>query len=412
LIVILPALWVSLEFLRGALFTGFPWGILGYTQYKNPVLIQIADMTGAYGLSFVIIMANLAVYSYLNNSGDKRIRRYQAVTFIIVLIAVITYGYLSLKRDDLKPGLRVSVVQGNIEQARKWDPYYKDHILATYEGLTKEAAGDRPGLIIWPETSVPGFLGEKDIDQWLKKTIRHTGIPLFLGAATYEFGPAGEEEFLNSAVLFSEHGDIVKRYYKIHLVPLGEYVPFERHFPFIRDFIDVPIGDYKGGEELTVFVIETEEGDGLRCSVLICFEDIFSGLARSFVLNGADFLVNMTNDAWFKESGEQLQHTQASVFRAVENRVSVVRAANTGFSCYINPKGMIEASIRDPKTGSMYVPGFKTFTVKAGDKNTFYTKYGDIFAYMCIFLVLGTLSALALGHFPLWVGKRFHLFLG
>ena len=389
---ILPALWVSLEFIRGFLFTGFPWGILGYTQYRNPIMIQISDITGPYGVSFIIVMVNVVTYACLSNLFRKaqyfRALRPQLAVSVIIIIAVMLYGYLALNEDDLNTGIKLSVVQGNIEQAKKWSPQYKDHILDRYEALTLQATGD---LIIWPETSVPGFLDEKDTDPRIRAIARKSGAPLFLGVVTHVPGEE-EDHYFNSAALFSPAGNIEKRYDKIHLVPLGEYVPFERYIPFFRDFIDVPIGDYTAGEEFTVFDIESKSGARFKYAALICFEDIFPGLVRRFALLGSDFAINITNDAWFKESSEQLQHAQASVFRAVENRISVVRAANTGFSCYINPKGIIEDSIRDAKTGSMYTAGQKAFELKvSGRKNTFYAKFGDLFAYLCI---LGTLLAL------------------
>ena len=408
---ILPSLWVSLEFVRGFLFTGFPWGLLGYTQYKNPLLIQIADITGSYGVSFLIMMINFAIYVCLSDlfkrKHDYRALKFQAGTSIIILAAVILYGYFELNKDDIKTDIRLSVVQGNIEQFKKWDPYFKNYIMDRYETLTKESAKDRGDLIIWPETAVPGFLDEKDINLWLKKVLRDINIPLFAGAAIYEYGEEGDR-YYNSAVLFLPDGSIDEKYDKIHLVPLGEYVPYEKQFPFVRNFIDKPIGEYTPGEEYTVFDI-SKEGVNIRYAALICFEDIFPDLVRRFVRGPSsrlsaglginlrtrkfvDFAINITNDAWFGKSSEHLQHTQASVFRAVENRISVARAANTGFSCYINPKGIIEDSIYDKNTGSMYVPGFKTFDLKVSKKNTFYTRFGDLFIYLCLLLILGTVS--------------------
>lgn len=382
---LLPALWVSLEFARGSLFTGFPWAILGYTQYINPMIIQIADITGAYGVSFLIVMVNFVIYSSLSNLFIHRGRACLSMPCLI-MACVIFYGYSVLKEDDFKTGLKLSAVQGNIEQFKKWDPYYRDYILDRYETLTKEAAKEKSDLIVWPETAVPGYLNEEDIDTRLKKIIRNTGTPLFSGAVTYE---SMEEEdcFFNSAVLFSSDGNIRKKYDKLHLVPFGEYVPFEQYLPFIRDFIDVSIGDYTPGDEFTLFDI-SKDSARFKYATLICFEDIFPDLVRRFVLGGADFLINITNDAWFGESNEQLQHTQASVFRAVENRVSILRAANTGFSCYINPKGIIEDSIYDKDTERMYVAGVKAFEIKMSKKGSFYRKYGDIFAYICILFIL------------------------
>ncbi|MEA3305380.1 MAG: apolipoprotein N-acyltransferase [Candidatus Omnitrophota bacterium] len=390
LFLIFPSLWVSLEFVRGFLFTGFPWCILGYTQYKNPIIIQISDITGSYGVSFVIIMVNFVIYSCLTGvftRGKIRALKFQVIVSAIIMAGVTLYGYFALKGNDYDTGLRLSAVQGNIEQAKKWDPAYKNHILNRYKTLTKAAAKDGGDLIVWPETAVPGYLGEKEIDLWLKKIIKNGGIPLFLGAVTYA-PDKGNDRFFNSALLFSADGNVRKRYDKLHLVPFGEYVPFESFFPQLRDLIDVEIGDFTAGKEFTLFAIRSGEGKRYKYGSLICFEDIFPAMAGKFVREGADFMINITNDAWFKESGEQLQHVQASVFRAVENRISVLRAANTGFSCCVSPRGIIEDSIHDERTGSMYIPDFKSFDIKISRKKAFYTKYGDVFAYICILSVL------------------------
>jgi apolipoprotein N-acyltransferase len=454
--ILLPSLWVSLEFLRGELFTGFPWCILGYTQYKNPIIIQISDIAGSYGVSFLIIMVNFVLYSYLSiilnkisahnavSRGDFetvenltlnadyrrlhtdghrylrqthlrksafdlrksalhsiiqhshfRILELQTIILIFTLVSAVLYGNFNLNKNLVDTGLKLSVIQGNIEQEKKWDAAYKDYILARYEVLTKSAAKDKDDLIIWPETAVPGFLDDEDIGKRIRKLAKDIDIPLFLGAATYKF--IDEKDcFFNSAILLSPDGDLTNRYDKLHLVPFGEYAPFEKYFPVIRDFINVEIGDYTPGEEFTLFDIKSKRDDHFKYAALICFEDIFPSLARKFVLNGADFLINITNDAWFKESNEQLQHAQASVFRAVENRISVLRTANTGFSCYINPNGIIEDSIYDRNTKSMYVPGYKTFELKISEKSSFYTRYGDIFSYICVAFVLATLLTVSL----------------
>jgi len=391
---LLPSLWVALEFARGSLFTGFPWAILGYTQYRNPAVIQIADTTGPYGVSFLIVMVNFVLYSYFSRSfGLRAVRRkdssalkFQAIISVLILAAAVLYGYFRLGEDDIKTNIKLSLIQGNIEQAQKWDPVYEDYILQRYNSLTQEAAKEKSELIVWPETAVPGFLDEEGIDIWLKRLLKDINTPLLLGAVTYE-SREKEDYFFNSAVLFSTNGDVKNRYDKLHLVPFGEYVPFEKCFPFIRNFINVEMGDFTAGEKFTLFDI-SKDGANFKYAALICFEDIFPDLVRRFVLGGADSLINITNDAWFKESSEQLQHAQASVFRAVENRASVLRAANTGFSCYISPKGIIEDGIYSMDLEHMYIPGVKTFELKVNGRTTFYTRYGDVFSYICIFVVL------------------------
>lgn len=422
LLILLPSLWISLEFARGILFTGFPWNILGYTQYKNPLIIQIADITGPYGISFVIMSVNVLLYFYLSNLFNKILRSniivsrafntlgLETLTTAAILASVIIYGHFALNEEDIASGIKLSVVQGNIPQEKKWDPLYIDYIMKRYEMLTKEAAKDKGDLIVWPETAVPGYLDEKDINLWLRRIIKDTGISLFLGAVTYEAEfTEGRDLFFNSAVLFSPRGDLAGRYDKIHLVPFGEYVPFEKYFPFIRNFVNVEIGDFAKGKEFTFFDI-SKGNTRLKYAALVCFEDIFPNLVREFVKGppprlmkrdthagkSLDFLINITNEAWFKESDEHMQHAQSSVFRAVENRVGIVRAANTGFSCYINPRGIIEDAIYDIDTKNMYIASFRTFALKVNGRNTFYTRHGDIFAYVCVFLVLGTLIALAI----------------
>ncbi|MFH0839901.1 MAG: apolipoprotein N-acyltransferase [Candidatus Omnitrophota bacterium] len=391
LCVIIPALWVSVEFMRGWFFTGFPWGLLGYTQYKNPLLIQIADITGAYGVSFMIVMVNFILFSCLSiflKKEKKRAFVLQAIIFCIILGLYIGYGAFSLKKIEADTNLRLAVVQGSIEQFKKWDPAYRDYILDRYETLTKEAAEDGVDLVVWPETAIPGFIDEDDIRIRLLKLMKEMDAPLFSGAVTYE-GEEGKDYFFNSAILFSPDGTIRRQYDKIHLVPFGEYIPFESEIPFFRNAINKEIGNYTKGEEFTIFEITKENERPYKYAALICFEDIFPELARRFAKDGADFLINITNDAWFRESSEQFQHAQASVFRAVENRTSVIRAANNGLSCYISPKGIIKDSIYDKNTGNIYKEGSKTFNIKVEKNRSFYTSYGDIFICACFaFLIL------------------------
>ena len=405
LIISIPSLWVGLEYIRGTILTGFPWAMLGYTQYKELLVIQIADITGTYGISFIIVMVNVLIYKCLaavvsRSSGRDGLRRglravkTEAITTILVLSAVFSYGLCSLRKDDVETGVRFSVVQGNIPQEKKWDPAYKGFILNKYEKLTGEASADKTDLIIWPETSVPGYLFEDDIYFRITDLAKKAGVPLFLGVVRYVPGEEGEGRYYNTALLISERGAIEDEYHKIHLVPFGEYTPFEKSLPFVRDFIDVPIGDFSPGGEYTLF--DVYKGDvRLRYAALICFEDIFPALVRAFAREGADVFVNMTNDAWFERSSAQLQHAQASVLRAVENRLPVVRAANTGYSCYISPKGAVQDALYDSETGSIYIEGHRTFDISTSATSSFYTRFGDVFAYLCV-VVAAAVSLIAL----------------
>jgi len=387
-----PLIWVLLEYLRSMLITGFGWVFLGYSQYLNLPFIQIADITGVWGVSFLVMLVNVAIYNLLARKypchpegmkcpKDLKVLRFAQndilLPFVLLLVS-LTYGYYRLYlqpiASDLQP-IRISLIQGNIPQYQKWDENFRASILERYETLTKKAAKNKPDLIIWPETSVPGVIGEEpELLARVLSLAKAVNTPILAGAVTSkELGV-----YYNSALLISADGEIIRQYNKLHLVPFGEYVPLEKYFPFLRGLIGVPIGDFTAGREYTIFELKTchpERSEGskdssafgvrmtgqstVRFSTLICFEDIIPGLSRRFVKEGAQFLVNITNDAWFMESSAPYQHAAASVFRAIENRAPVVRAANTGFSCFIDPRGRIYDKVSDGKK-DIFVVGYST----------------------------------------------------
>ena len=379
-ILILPAYWVGLEYIRSNLFTGFGWALLGYSQYKNLHMIQISDMTGAYGVSFIVIMVNILIYTLLSGAYRK------GVCYLIVSISIVAaalwYGHgILLEKVDEKQRLRVSVIQGNIPQDMKWEARERDVILERYSTLTRKAALDGPELIVWPETSLPGFIEEEDLLEKAKALAREAGADLLIGAPSFTEFP--EERLYNSAFLISKEGDIKGQYDKVHPVPFGEYVPFNQYLGFIRKFVDKPIGDFAKGTRYTVFSLD----NGAQFGVLICFEDIFSNLVRVFAAKRADFMVNMTNDAWFMKTSAPYQHAQSSVFRAVENRVPVIRAANTGLSCFIDRCGRIFDRV-SVEGADIFVAGYKTSEIILSGKDSFYKRYGDVFAGLCLIIIL------------------------
>ncbi|MBM3254546.1 MAG: apolipoprotein N-acyltransferase, partial [Candidatus Omnitrophica bacterium] len=276
------------------------------------------------------------------------------------------------------PKIKIAVVQGNIPQDMKWDEAKREFILKRYEDLTREASRKKPDLIIWPETSIPGYLElEPDICERITGLSRDINIPLIVGSIGYDFESHGKN--LNSAILIKDKTGSFKRHSKLHLVPFGEFVPFERHLGFIRKFVD--IGNFQAGKEYALLNV-----DNAKIGTLICFEDIFPELVRNFVKKGANLMVNITNDAWFKDSSAPFQHAQASVFRAIENRVFVVRCANTGLSCFIDEKGKVYDKIRDVRGRNIDVTGFSIAEVGLLNIDTFYKKYGDLFTLICIFV--------------------------
>ncbi len=388
----IPSLWVLLEYLRAHLLTGFGWALLGYSQYLNLPIIQIADILGAYGVSFLVMMGNMAVYRLVvtRAQGHKSTRKEikYSIAVLICIFIVLGYGYFRLYEPRLPAveagtTFNVSVIQGNIPQALKWTPGAEGFILDRYLGLSQEAAKDRPDLIIWPEASVPGFLGE---DEWVFKAIfektKRMGIPILTGTVVRQ-----EDKYYNSALLIDKQGNLAGRYDKLHLVPFGEYIPLKNTFKFLETI--VPIGDFTPGKEYTLFELST------KFAVLICFEDTIPELSRGFVKRGADFLVNITNDGWFGRSSAPYQHLSASVLRAVENRVPVARAANTGVSCFIDSRGRTISSVRQGLR-EIFVPGFKSANItasprlrrEASGRSSLYCRTGDIFVFVCLAIVV------------------------
>jgi len=386
-LIYIPCLWVLLEYLRSYLFTGFGWALLGYSQFLNLPVIQIADITGVWGVSFLVMMVNVVIWQLMNVTSHKsqvaRIKSGYLVISFFLLGASLIYGYyrLSLRpaTGDLQP-IKVSVIQGNIPQELKWQTRSREFILDRYLTLSRDASCEEPGLVIWPEAAVPGYLFNPQ-DKWMFERIfnfaKDRKLNFLIGAVAEE-----GENYFNTAILVDGQGRIIQRYNKLHLVPFGEYIPFKKAFPFLETI--VPIGDFTAGREYTVFSLDGTT----KFSVLICFEDLFPELSRRFVKKGANFLVNITNDAWFGKTPSPFQHLALSVFRAVENRRFLLRAANTGVSGFIAPNGAVSSLVADNRGKAVFITGYETAFVYPRDNITFYTRFGDIVVLICLILAI------------------------
>jgi len=347
-LIMIPALWVCLEYLRTFLITGFPWGLLGYTQYNNLHLIQISDIFGVYGMSFVIAFANVVIFfGFLYVKGltwqgkqiSVRVFTVSVSLLIAVFVLIWTYGNIRLKSADKMiadaENIKVAVIQGNIEQSDKWDMEYRKDIITTYIRLSKQAGSYHPDLIVWPETATPFYFKyNKELTEMVLQGIRSIGTYFIIGSPTVEFAKP-ENRYYNSAYLITPVGEIAGRYDKTHLVPFGEYVPLRKWLPFINQMV-AQVGGFKAGK--TGHTLKWHQAD---IGVQICYEVIFPQLAAEMVANNSELIVNITNDAWFGKTSAPYQHFSMAVFRAVENRRSLVRAANTGISGFIDPAGRI-----------------------------------------------------------------------
>lgn len=377
-----PALWTALELARTYVFSGFPWSLLGYTQYTVLPVIQVADLTGVYGISFLIVLVNAAL-------GELAMDRKRFLPLAVagaVLASVLIYGFMQLRIPEAKATFKVSVIQGNIEQDQKWDPAYQTQVFSVYERLTTKASLQQPDLVLWPETATPFYFnspGETDqkLTADLKGFVRKNRIPLLFGSPTYEVLPGRVVHLRNSAFLVSSDGAATAEYHKFHLVPFGEYVPLKSVLFFVDKMVQA-IGDFQAGREYTVMNIPVPGRQDVKVSTVICYEIIFPDLVRRFVDKGATVITTITNDAWFGRTAAPYQHFSMAVFRAVENRVPVARAANTGISGFIDAKGRVL------QTSNIFVEADLMQALAPGTVRTFYTCYGDMFSYLCVIFTL------------------------
>ncbi len=364
---LIPATWIFLEYIKTYLFTGFPWLLAGYSLWKIPELLQIASVTGIYGLSFFVVLINTITAESLTSKKVKPI-------FIALLLIVILYiyGSIAINRLDINPGYKVSILQGNISQYKKYKSRYNEEILNVYSQLNKKTAENKPYLTVWPETSTPKAISTNiDMENFIKRLAENSGAYHIVGSVEQ-----GRGYYYNSAYTVSPTGEISKPYRKIHILPFGEYFPFRSIISLFADIIN-ELGDFDAGSEYKIL----EAGD-FNAGTGICFESILPGLVRNFFKNGANIFVNITNDAWFLKTAGPYQHFIHSVVRAVENRTYVIRSANTGISAIISPAGrimkkteLLETTVLNGMAG-------------INEENTLYTAYGDIFTFACFLITI------------------------
>ncbi len=398
-----PLLWVSLEYVRSFLLTGFPWFYLGHSLYQNLPLIQIADLAGAYAVSVLVAAVNgvaadalwLLLFRSSKEEGRRRALKKVVASAVAVALAVAAtglYGYVRLGRVRVIGGPKVALIQGNIPQSLKFKPMESQKIFSIHQELSLRAASEDPDLIIWPETMLPGVFDGSyfmtldrsfDLDSSVRQMMAELDRPLLAGVRTES---ALGDQF-NSALLLDASGRVVATYSKAHLVPFGEFVPRIVRAPLEllpEKLNPIPYRfGLEAGRTQTIFELRPRnrpEAKPLRFGVLICYEDIMPYLARGLARRGVDCLVNITNDGWFKDSSELDQHVIGSVFRAVETRRPVLRVANTGITSIISPRGEEVARLRDPVSGEdREVPGFLLWEVPLSQPRgqTIYVQWGD-----------------------------------
>lgn len=389
-----PCLWVSLELIRTYALSGLPWGLLGYSQYRQVEVIQIADHMGVYGVSFLIVLVNVALAELLSwlmplLRGFRPAKLPWELVAVTVLLVGLSweYGLQTLSGVPFshipRSSIRVGVVQPNVDQAVKWDTTYREETLARFNRLTGQL-DHATDLVIWPEAATP-FLFEREPVYQLQliSLASRAQAPILFGSPALRFYPDRRPYLLNSAYLLAPDGQLLGRYDKQHLVPFGEYIPLKSSLLFFLDKLVEGIGDFEAGPGPTIMTVTLKPGTAgvhprpIKFGVAICYEVIFPDLVRQFAVNGAEFLVTMTNDAWFGRSAAPSQHFGMVVFRSVENHLAFARSANTGISGFIDPFGRIV------ETTPIFTEQAVRTTMQAWRPHTFYSRHGDVFAYGC-----------------------------
>ena len=383
-LVLAPAAWAVAEWAKSSGALGCPWGNLGYALASNPVSIQGASLVGATGLSIWIVTVNALVAAAVVSRGAVRRAGWAAVAGLLVWLPH-QWGAARLEKATRHPLLQVALVQPNIGSDVKWDPAQQDSVVATIHRLHRAAAASdpRPDLIVWPETALPFYLRLEPakLGHFLS-LVREGGIPILLGYPDARLSASGNPLTHNAAGLVLPNGKFAAQYEKIHLVPFGERIPFQGLFPFLGT-VDLGQAEWTPGTRSVVFTAAHAS-----FGVMICFESIFSDHARRYALEGAQYLVNITNDEWFGKTAGPVQHAEMAILRSAELGLATARCANTGISMLIDPYGRVEQST--PLFEEAVLVGTVAHPIEA----TLFVRWGDWLTAGCLAL-LAVLVALA-----------------
>ena len=374
--------WAIFDYLRSLGHTGMNWGSIAYTQYKVLPLIQFISFTGIYGLSFLMALCSSIVSESCNwYTGDKKKNPphyliIYTVSFIAIIILLTISGNIKIAKETKQTAktIKISLLQPSVDMETKYDAIRKNNtvkiikIINLTKDMTLEAAKDSPDIIFWPETAFTGaFDASRRAEKYISELVQMSGTALVVGAV--ELLPDGKAK--NSAFFFDKNGELKGSYSKRRLVPFGEYLPLPSFAKKWKVFERVQ--DFTKGETLSAFQL-----NDIKFGTIICFESDFVEYASQEVRNGAQFIAVITNDAWFERYPPAIHHISWDVFRAVENHVNLVQAANSGISAFIDYNGKIVAS------EDLFVKAILTNEIKILNPGSFYSRYGNVFIYVII----------------------------
>ena len=377
--------WVALEWLRGVIFPAFGWNGLGIALYKNTPLIQIADITGVGGISFLVALVNLmavATVKRLTMEIGRGARRPHYDFGLTVALVALVWGYGVRQMFAPVPdatSLRFAAVQANVPQSTRNDQKFENAVLELYKKHTATAAAMRPDLILWPESATPSPLFN---DQRTWETVRKLA-EAFDGDLLLGTVYLGEQGDYNTVALLTDHARKAQMYHKMHLVPFGEYVPLRQAFPLFAWVVgDLVPGDFEAGREPVVLDLSARP---VKLAPLVCFEDTLGELARQFALRGAQAFVVVTNDGWFLKSAGSQQHLANAIFRCAESKLPMIRAANTGVTCAVDRFGAVKQILQN-EGGDTHIEGvlFGELSVPKPAAPTFYARFGEVFSLFCL----------------------------
>lgn len=385
------ALWVALEMVRARLLSGFPWNPLGASQYRMTPLIQVAQWTGVYGVSFMAVWFSVSLLNgaavVLRRTDNPRRWVGEIILPLAAVLGLAAAGVRMTARPVEPSGsLAIALVQPSIPQRWIWDSAESSNRFRQLLQLSERALAEKPDLLVWPEAATPNFIRwDTNLFAAVTNLVRRHGVWLVLGsddaAPAARPRPRREHDVFNASFLINPTGEIVAGYRKRQLVMFGEYLPFHRWLPFLSRWTGM--GSFTPGRVPALFSMPDL---GRAASVLICFEDVFPHLAREHAGPEVDFLLNLTNDGWFGESAAQWQHAACAVFRAVENGLPLVRCTNNGLTCWVDARGGLHDEYL-PGTRDAYGAGFKVVQVPLPPKGarppTLYQRRGDWFGWSC-----------------------------
>jgi apolipoprotein N-acyltransferase len=388
------AAWVAWEMVLARILGGFPWDLLGVSQFRLSPLIQIASVTGVYGVSFLVAWVSLALLSaallMIRRPTSRSVFLGEVFLPLLTVAILFNMGFRQL-RSEAEPSrmLKVTLVQPSIPQTLIWDDSNDAQRFHQLLQLSEQGLTNQTDLLIWPEAAVPKMLRyDHETFEAVTNLAQRHRVWMIIGSDDAESRPnassSDEADYFNSSFLINPDARLVGRYIKRNLVMFGEYIPFRHWLPFLKYLTPIQSG-FTPGSRSETFVLNQL---GVKTQVLICFEDVFPHLARTEVESDTDFLVNLTNDGWFDNSAAQWQQAATALFRAVENHIPLLRCSNNGLTCWVDACGRFRQIFSD-EHGSVYGAGTLAARIPllGADQRrtlTFYTRHGDWFGWSCV----------------------------